>query len=153
MTSFQNYLINIHKEWHCSVSNIVGKGNRPSKRYGHSSQGGCVVCHGISMGSETPTTPKQFNSTFPKINLVLKKSQLFSIDVKCSQCFTNKITRKTNQSNSDLFLVDPPASPAFTHEGQDIKKKILIEPCAKVCQPVCLSCLRSITKKLFVQNS
>ena len=34
--------------------------------YGHSRQGGCGVCQGISMGSETPTTPKQFNSPFPQ---------------------------------------------------------------------------------------
>ena len=32
--------------------------------YGHSRQGGCGVCQGISMGSETPTTPKRFNSPF-----------------------------------------------------------------------------------------
>ena len=35
-----------------------------------------------------------------------------------------------------FLVVDPPtASPACTHGGQDIKK-YLIEPCAKVCQPV-----------------
>ena len=35
-----------------------------SQLYDHSRQGGCVVCQGILIGSETPTTPKQLNSPF-----------------------------------------------------------------------------------------
>ena len=37
--------------------------DRPrTQLYGHSRQGGCGACQGIWMGSETLTTPKQFNS-------------------------------------------------------------------------------------------
>ena len=36
----------------------------PAQLYGHIRQGGRGVCQEISMGSETPTTPKRFNSPF-----------------------------------------------------------------------------------------
>ena len=67
--------------------------------YGHSRQGGCGVCQGISMGSETLTTPKRFNSPltqnkfsiFNKIPVINKvEKQLFPIDLKCQRCFNKK---------------------------------------------------------------
>ena len=40
--------------------NIYNKGG--AQFYGQSRQGVHGVCHGILIGSETPTTPKQFHS-------------------------------------------------------------------------------------------
>ena len=40
------------------------RNKHPAQLYGHSRQGGHGFCQGILMGSESPTTTKQFNSPF-----------------------------------------------------------------------------------------
>ena len=49
-------------------------------------QEGCGVCQGISIGSETPTTPRRFNTTLTKNNYIKKvpiiaevKTQFFKL--------------------------------------------------------------------------
>ena len=51
---------------------------------------------------------------------------------------------KTNKSD---FMVDRPAKPAYTHWGQGMTKS-LIEPCAKVCQPVPNLCNKAFSKMI-----
>ena len=43
-----------------------------SQMYGHSRQGGCGVCQGISMGSETWPLKNGLIHHYPKIHLVFK---------------------------------------------------------------------------------
>ena len=91
----------------------------------------------------------------PKLNLVFLKipviteveTQIFPIDLICPQSF-QKLTRKTNKSESDFDWWTPPSSPACTHEGQNFKKS-LNEPRAKVrLRPPKLS-YKQFTKKYF----
>ena len=63
LTLFQNFFSSILILDLC----LFEEGKCP-QFYGHNRQGGHGLCQGISMGSETPTTPKRFIHHYPKKN-------------------------------------------------------------------------------------
>ena len=107
---------------------------------GNSRQCNCCICQGI----RELTTSKRFNSPLTHNLFCIKTNQsnnwdqdtYFPVDLKCQKsffcfCFFFKLWAKPI---SQIFMVDRPAKPAYTHWGQGNLSLSLVPKCFSLCQ-------------------